>query len=543
MKAPARKMHMNPPQLFFELIMAQINIVLWGRATGKTEGPMARFTLTNLYKMPRSNGFLLGTTYEQLMTRTLPPLFAAWEKFGYRKNEHYWVGKAPPAKYKIPKAFRTPETYDHYIQFNNGSGIYLVSQDRPGTINGVRTQWGAGDEAKLLNKEKLDNEVMLTMAGQAEHFGHLSNYLSLLFCSDMPTTSKGNWLFDYQEQMDPDIIEAILQVQVKLMELQDQLAKAKPGNVFKIEREIAKFQEYLNELRKGTVYVSLASTLDNIHALGIEAIKQFKRILSDITFKISVLNKRIYAVENGFYGLLDEDVFGYHSVNYSFIEGLGLEIGELPQKDCRWDADIIPGLALDISCDYNSDINSVVVGQPAGRLYRFLHSLHVKKKEGFKLRDAVRKFDEYYKYHPTKMVNYYYDHTAIASNASTDLSFADEWTQELENLGWIVNRIYIGQASTHHSRYLLWELIFSQDNRLATFRFNKTNCADWLISCQQAKVKTSGKIWQKDKGSEKDPNVPQEHATHLSEAGDCLIWGTQRHKLEELHDFADTLVM
>lgn len=539
---PATKKHMNLPQLLFKLVMAQINIVLWGRATGKTEGPMAMFTLDNIYKMPRSNGFLLGTTYEQLLTRTLPPLFAAWEGYGIRQNEHFWIGRFPEQKLKIQKALRSPLKADHYIQFNNGSGIYLVSQDRPGTINGVRTQWGAGDEAKLLDAEKMRSEVLLTMAGFADHFGHLSNYLSLLFCSDMPNTSKGNWLFDYKDQVDEETINAILQCQMKILELKGLLERVGPSKRLVLQKDILKFEGYLNELRKNTVFVSLASTLDNIHALGLTAIKNFKLTLSDIEFQLSVLNKRILAVENGFYGLLSEDEHGYDSVNYDFVDTLEMEPGKTLVKDCRWDADLDRNAPLDISCDYNNAINSVVVGQERGRQYRFINTLFVKRP--LLLKDCVAKFCEYYKHMNTRHVNYYYDHTAVARSASTDLSFADEWCQELEKAGWTVTKVYIGQAPGHSSRYMLWEYAFSGDNRVSTFRFNKTNSKDWQVSCQQAKVIRSGGVFKKDKSSEKDTKLPQEQATHISEAGDILWYGTQRHKIDaSSHSFTDTAVV
>jgi hypothetical protein len=162
--ADVKKLHYNKPQLLVHLIMAQIIVCIWGRRTGKTEGPMADFTLNNIFSMPRSNGFLSGTTYEQLLTRTLPPLIAAWERRGYYENVHFWVRKFPPADLKVPKAYRSPLKPDHYIQWYNGSGIYLVSQDRPGTINGVATQWGAADEAKFQNYDKLREEALLCRA-------------------------------------------------------------------------------------------------------------------------------------------------------------------------------------------------------------------------------------------------------------------------------------------------------------------------------------------------------------------------------------------
>lgn len=532
-----QKQHYNIPQLLFALIQAQISILLWGRATGKSEGPMAYFTIKNIHDMPRGNGFLMGTTYAQLLTRTLPPLIAGWEKMGYYRNEHFWIGRYPDKKPWIEKAYRHPVSPENYITWYNGSGIFLVSQDRPGTMNGVRSQWGAGDEAKLLNKKRFDEEVIPTMAGHADLFGHLSNYLSLLFCSDMPTTAKGKWLLDYQGLMDKQIIDLILGVQAKLQPLQQKFVEGDARDKDALRPKIVKLQSYLNELRKDTVYFSLASTLDNIHALGINAIKNFKRSLTDLEFRVSILNEQIVKADNGFYGLLDPDVHGYDKFNYAYIDTLQLSFNDQESKDCRWDGDINPNIPLDIACDYNNAINSIVTGQEYMNSFWLLSSKYVLWPE--LLDSCVKKWHEYYKYHRIKEVNYYYDSTAVKGDARSDISFADEWTDQLTKLGWRVTRIDIGQIGSHHSRYHFWgRLLQGTDQRLPKFFYNKSNCSDWEISAQQAGILRVGNSIKKDKSSEK-PNsgVPQQEATHLTEAVDILVWGKYRNRFVEEGDY------
>lgn len=542
---PTKEIHRNIPQLLESIIQATITVLIWGRRTGKTEGPISRFTVTNIHAMPRSNGFLLGSTYEQLLTRTIPPLVAAWEKWGYRENVHFWLRKEPEAKLRIPKAFRNPLKYDYYIKWYNGSGIYLVSQDRPGTINGVATQWGAGDEAKFLNKDKLENEVLLTFSGLAAEYGHLSNYLSLMLCSDMPTSPKGKWLLDFKnEGIDEETIGLLVGIQQEITTLHLQLQQATDGKRARLQKRINQLMDYLNEIRKDTTYCSFASTLDNIHALGLDVIKQFKRTLSDLVFQISVLNKRIYMVENGFYGWLDEDIHGYDAFNYAYIDSLEHDFRTEQVKDCRWHSDIQPYEPLSFSADYNNNINSLVVGQRQGNVFRLVKSMYVLGKEGKYLKHLAKQFHEYFKYHHNRYINYYFDHTAVGGDASSDISFADEWCDELEKLGWEVNRCYVGQASTHHSRYYFWQMILAGDDpRLPEFGFNKTECQDWMGSCQGAGVTKSGDFIKKDKSSEKPGSgVDPWLATHLSEAGDCLIWGELRGCIDEVTEFIDNVI-
>jgi hypothetical protein len=528
------KLHYNKPQLLVHLVMAQVIVCVWGRRTGKTEGPMADFTLHNVFAMPQSNGFLVGTTYEQLLTRTLPPLVAAWARRGYYEGVHYWIRRFPPPQLKVPKAYRTPLKADHYIQWFNGSGIYLVSQDRPGTINGVSTQWGAGDEAKFLNVKKLREETLLTLSGCAEHFGQMSCYLSLMFCSDMPTTARGTWLLDYEAQMDKDAVQAILMVQQLRHQLLGELESATLSKRKRASHEarVAELDDYLTELRKDLVYYCEATTLDNIHALGLAPIKQFKRTLNETVFNTSVLNKKVLKVENGFYSLLSEDTHAYDATNYDYLDRLKIDYANPAEADSRWDSDVNPHEPLDVALDYNNAINSLVVGQEAGNRYRCLNSLFVLGADGLLLRDVVKKFCKYYKYHENKVVNYFYDHTAVARSATTNLSFADEVTAEFREQGWIVVERYIGQSSSHHSRYLFWGMLFNGDSRLPHWSYNRTRFAQAAVSMHQAPVKKVGEYFKKDKSSEhSNSGVPPEQATHLSEATDNLIWGRLRSKI------------
>ncbi|SDK35104.1 hypothetical protein SAMN05421823_102528 [Catalinimonas alkaloidigena] len=543
-----KKIHLNVPQLLFYLVQCSINVCIWGRGTGKSEGPISLFSHDNVHRMPRGNGVFLGKTYEQLLTRTLPPVIKGWEKLGYREEVHFWVRKFPARKLKIKRAYVAPVDATHYITWYNGSGIYLGSLDRPGTLNGLSVDWLAADEARFLNRERLETDVLPILRGNAEHFGKLSCHGSILFTTDRPRDAKSAWLNEYARLMDPELIETILAVQVKLLRLKEELLTAKANNQVKAQERLSRLMDRyladLNELRTGAVYFSTASTLDNVHALGLNAIKNLKRVLSDLVYRASVLNHEVNKIDDGFYGLLDEEVHGYDAPNYDFIDGLQLNFREEVKKDCRWDTDLNPLQPLDFAADYNAAINSMVIGQrqvgPVRNKYRFLNALYVKHPH--RLKDLAQEFIRYYRYHPTKEVNYYYDHTAVGTNASSDISYADEWVSILQAAGWQVNRHYIGQASSHHSRYLLWQLGFSGDPRVDEFSYNRGNCHQWQVSCENAPVKQTNGSFGKDKGSEKDPSVKPEDATHFSEAGDNLWWGTQRYRLNQTEGaFVDNL--
>lgn len=541
MSSDVKKVHYNVPQLMYALIQTQIAVCVWGRATGKSEGPMSTFSIKNIFTMPKSNGFLLGTTYEQLLTRTLPPLIAGWEKLGYHQDIHFSIRKFLPDK-QIPKAYRAPQKADNYIHWFNGSGIYLVSQDRPGTINGVRTQWGAGDEARLLNYSRVQEEVLPTMAGHADLFGHLSNYLSQLYCSDMPRTAKGRWLLDFQKQMDPDEIQAILMVQVHLIKLREELVSATPSKITALARDIRKYEEQLNVLRKGTVYFSLASTLDNIHVLGMDVIKNFIRVLSELEFQISVLNKMMLKVEKGFYSLLNEDIHGYDMVNYGYVDNVDINYKQPQSKNCLWDADINPNLPLEIALDYNNSINSIVTGQDLELENRLLSSMYVE--HPLLLNDVIEKWHDYYSPRINRDVTYYYDHTGKdGKRANSNQSFSEEVIAQLIKLGWNVNPVYLGQTPSHHYRYELWGKVFQErEESLPRFRYNRTNAASWSVSAQQCGVRTVGEEVKKDKRPEQQDNFPQAEAPHISDAGDTLLWAWLRNKVGKVIPYIPEMI-
>jgi len=533
-----KKEHYNVPQMLFYAVMARINILIWGRATGKTTGPGALFSYDNIMKMPRSIGGFVNISYEKLLTVLIPGVVAGWQKLGYEKDVHYFVRRFPPEKFRWPKSIRQPLKPEHYISWYNGSGIQLISLDRPGTYNGANIDWLYGDEARFLDREKL-NQVMLTVRGNAEHFGHLSNHGSVLFTTDMPRGSKEKWLLDYKELMDTETVELIISIQQRIIELErSYLGCSSPRSQYNIRRKIEKFQEYINEMRKELVYFSTATTFDNVHALGLDPIKNFKRLLSDLEFQISVLNKEINQIEDGFYGSFLIDHHGYTASNYEHIDQLELTYTKADTQDCLWDEDLQMHEPLDIAADYNAAINWVVIGQEYNDQYRVLNSMFVKHPE--RIKDLVAKFVRYYEPKPLKEVNYYYDHTAIAENAKDDVSFSDEWCNELEKAGWTVYRHYMGQAPTYKARYELFQKMFREDEPLLPrLRMNRARNEDLILSLESAPFVQGKTGFEKDKRSEKDPNCPPEHATHGSEAFDQLIYATQRHKVAGGSTFVD----
>lgn len=522
------KLWFNEPQKKSILVSAKEEYGVWGRATGKTQGPIAYRTILGANTMPRGATGIIGTTYLQLLDRTLPPLIKAWEKFGYEQNIHFWVKKYPPKELQIPAAIYPVLTPEHSIFWYNGHVFHLISQDRPGLANGKNLDAIVCDEARFLNHQRYMEDVVPTNRGNREVFGHLAHHHMVTMFTDMPTNLSGKWIFEKENQVDHEKIKLIINLQIEqnILELEYQNPSTLENRKEYLLRKVKEYRKALNELRRDSVFYSEASSLANIEILGPELIKQWRRELSRPEFEASILNKRVIHTDNGFYSLLDIDIHGYSDFDYSHID----VHHEGKFNDCRKDLDLIKNKPLDISLDYNAAINSLVVGQETDRFFRVIKSMFVTSKEKKILPDLIDDFCAYYQPHNCHEVFYYYDHTAIATDSTRLKSLADIVIDQFRKNGWLVYGKYIGQQPRHDTRYHMWQAVLKEsDLKFRPVRFNRENAKNLLVSMQLAGVRIGKNGFEKDKRSEANKLIPQEDATHLSDAMDTLYIGKFQH--------------
>lgn len=77
--------YFNRPQLLTQLIAARTTVVVAGRRTGKTDSIAAPYILKMIQRMPGSTGGIVVPTFKHGLTNTLPGLFAAWARWGFKK--------------------------------------------------------------------------------------------------------------------------------------------------------------------------------------------------------------------------------------------------------------------------------------------------------------------------------------------------------------------------------------------------------------------------------------------------------------------------
>ena len=447
--------------------------------------------------MPRASMVIVGETYQQILTRTLPSTIESLARLGYHKDLHYFVGKRPPRSWKWREPYQPPLNYEHYMIWYTGAGFHFVSQDRPGSGRGLNTDAVIGDEMQLLDFETLFHDVLATNRSNLDKPYAQSRYHhSTMFVGTVPWTVKGKWVYEMEK-----------------------LAAQKPDEYF-----------YLR-----------ASSEFNRKNLGDKWFEDNKRQLTPLLYNAEIRGIRPEKVEGGFYALLSELVHCYKSFNYSYLDKLGFDFAKIAKVDCRQDGDIDIHRPFDIACDWGANINTLVVRQEHGRESRAVHAMYVKTPD--RLQELATKFCDYYETKPNKDVHFWYDHTAVFTDASRSTSFADEFMAVLRARKWTVYPHYIGQAASHHNRYLFWSIAHAEDNqRLPRFRYNELHAKYLIISKQNAEVLQGRNGFEKSKVAERDPNAKQEETTHFSDADDTLCYGKYAMLTANAqHSFIDTM--
>ena len=190
------EVYFNPPQRLTQLIGANTTVIVAGRRTGKTDSIASPFVLRNMQRMPGSTGGIVVPTFKHGLTNTLPGLFAAWKRWGYKQGIHYVVGRKPPRSFAKP--IIEPSDYEHVISFYNGSVAVIISQDRPGSSNSLTLSWVLVDEAKFIDYQRLKDETLPANGGIKTFFGKHSYNHALMILSDMPQSKKGSWFLHYK---------------------------------------------------------------------------------------------------------------------------------------------------------------------------------------------------------------------------------------------------------------------------------------------------------------------------------------------------------
>lgn len=526
----ANPVYFNRPQLLAQLIAARTTVIVAGRRTGKTDSIGAPYALKMMQRMAGSTGGVVVPTFKHGLTNTLPGMFAAWGRWGYKAGVHFVVGRKPPKYFKPP--ITEPRDWEQVISFYNGSVAVILSQDRPGAANSLTLSWLLVDEAKFIDPVKLTQETLPANGGIKTHFCRHSFNHSMMILSDMPQTKKGSWFLEYEKKMDKRVIDAIGAGVYEIWRIKQKILQMRRSGVEPpayLRNHLRRLDANINKLRYAATFYKEYSSIENVELLGEQYLRDMKRDLTPLTFQTSILCKKIGIARDGFYSSMREG-HKYNASDFEYLDTLGFDY--LPEAmDCRADRDLDRYAPICIGMDYNANINWIVAGQPDERLGRLnvLKSFYVKYER--KIPALVAEFCLYYAHHHNKTVVFYYDTTALGSNyAVNDVDFHKVIVSEFERHGWTVLPVPLGNPMRHDEKYNLINYGFAGKNRLTPY-FNRQNNDDLILAIQSAGVERGRNGFRKYKGGEKLAETEDdllEHRTDGTDAFDTLYIGCER---------------
>jgi hypothetical protein len=524
-----KPIYFNPPQQEVMFTAAHTTVIVGGRRLGKTHGIAAPWILRNIQRMPRSSGAFVFASYRRGLTNTLPGTLAALESFGYRRDQHYYIGRKPPKNAGFQKPYIEPVEYEHVLSFYNGSVAYFISQDRPGTSNSLTLDYVFGDEARFLDYEKLKSETFPANGGFKGYFANHSYHHGLLFISDMPTTKKGSWFLRYQKQADGELITTIQGIIFEIWKTKErinELNTQKKTPPTYLRYYLRKLYTDLAKLRSVAVFYKEYSSIENLLVLGENYIRQMKRDLPPLVFQTAILCHKTGTLRDGFYNNMRESIHYYTANNNAYLDGLEYQFDKINSESSLRDDDVIRQQPISIAMDYNANINWIVAAQQQARTMRVIKSFYVKYER--KIREAVQDFCLYYRHHKEKTVVYYYDSTALGTNyAVNDEDFCSVVCQEFEKNGWSVIPVYTGAPMRHMEKWLLISEGFTGRSGLVPM-LNRENNEELILAMEQTGTRTGAEGFKKDKSGEKLAETEEdklEYRTDGTDAFDTLYIG------------------
>ena len=533
------EIYFNEPQLLTQWIAANTSVIVAGRRTGKTDSIAAPFVLRCMQRMPGCTGGIVVPTYRHGLTNTIPGVFTAFQRWGYREGTHYVVGKVPPAHFREP--IIRPRNFQRVISFCNGSCAVLLSQDRTGTANSLTLSWLLVDEAKFIDYRKLKEETIPANGGIKSFFGrHACNH-AMMILSDMPQTKRGSWFLNYEKKMDPELIEVIKGLLFEYWKLRERVKEAvtagKAGTpyVANLLKQIRTLDRQLNQLRSVATLYKEYSSIENLQLLGENYIRQMKRDLTPLTFQTSILCKKIGLSRDGYYSCMRESHL-YDADDMDVLDSLGFDVDE-SQLTATVDNDLRPDKPICIGMDYGANINWIVAGQPVHNRLNVLKSFYTKYER--KLPELVSDFCHYYASHRCKRVIFYYDATAIGRNAANPTTYHSVVKDSFIQNGWSVKDVYLGQPKRHDMKYLMINQAFKGRQRLTPY-LNRHNNEALIVAMQAAGVERGRLGFRKDKSGEKLAESEEdilEYRTDGTDAFDTLFIGCEEFPVESI-DFS-----
>lgn len=427
------KMYMAPWQKKVRNFGSRSTKVLAGRGTGKSA--FLAFNMADVtIGLPRMMGGFCGASAKQNYTRTMPNVLKIMNLLGFIEGVYYFLGR-PPAKLHWPTPLAKPRVWENCVSFANGFVWQQISLAIKGSANGLNLAALMGDETKYMPWQRVKEEVLPTLRGdfmppdarkvEQQRWGYGTNpkvnnhWLSQLWVSDAGLNAR-ECLWEKEAEFETHDVND--KIKEKMAELR-YLERYHP----KQAQQLAQNDNFLRELyalRTQSESFWRFSSIENAALLGGEAwIRQMKRELPDLLFRLQILGQPRGSAKDGFYcnfselntyvsDEIEDVVFDKYSTR---IKGRALDGQRWPTdyesetldweqmlhdgEDCSLDLDLDYSEPLRIALDANADINCFVVGQT--RIHQGRTAVMVMKEffvQGeIRLRGLSKLFAQYYR--------------------------------------------------------------------------------------------------------------------------------------------------
>lgn len=504
------RVEINPIQALVLRSLAKFIAFIGGRGSGKSM--TMGFKIGDTWEeFPRATWAVAGLSYVTLDSIIVPSLRDALEKQGYleydakvQPNGVYVIGKNPPKHWAKPYKKPGERIVQYCITFINGFTLRMVSQDNKETHRGLSIDGIIVDESATVDFEDFIQTILMPALRpnpKAPYINHPSCGAFWHF-SSASWTSKGNWIYDWEEKYLAEKAERAQQTR---------------------EWRIANPPKYL----------FIESTYkDNQLNLPSDYGTMLRETMDAWKYNVEVLNHRVLALPDAYYY-----AFGDHNL-YSKAYDYRLDT----QGRTTWSSnDYDPTQDLEVTLDFNTDICWVLVYQCNKHEDKQINSIFKKPvvtqkdQESSILIQTADWFIQEYKDNVNKRVYIFGDPNGNKTQVDTDTNnkpFFDKWESHLKKAGWTTFRREQTSYPKSKDRYdLMNDLYAGRIEKAPRILINMLKNKSFCIAIRNTKADTK-KQFKKNKNSEKTARL-REEATDPTDASDYRYWAKYSHFIKK----------
>lgn len=527
-----KKIYLNKAQEMVNLIRPWSLYAIIGRGSGKSTRILALRSQHAVFEMPGSCLCFFGSSYINLASNLVPQIISGWKELGYVEGWDYVVGQCPPPHFK-PLQSPAPDNWKHTVTWANGTIFHLGSSDRLSNILSRSFQHFFGDEARIIDYEKVSQSAFPTIRGERIKFGKCPMYGGFSFTSDMPDPEIGQWLLEKENVMDVEQIQLIFLLSLEENKILLELSNPDIASDVDALRSDLKFiREELAELRQQSVHFLEGSSLVNIDALGENYIDTMYQTLTWSTFKSSILNIQSPDIEKMFYYKFGPHIIISPSFNYNLLDKLDMRSYV---HNSRADLHIDHDKELYAGMDFGN-MNSMAISQKYPHEFRTVKNLHVLQPKI--IDDLADDFCDYFRLHGNKKLYIDYDRAGNNRMPNSNKTVIQQFVDRIRSKqhGWIVFPRSINMRNIPHKekRALVNRMMGGMIENAPALTIVDVSCKELINSIKISKTKP-GTDDEKDKSSEKKRNLQMlpMYSTNYSDAYDYSVWGNFSHLIRK----------